>query len=216
MTKLSLHELRARVAQREAEPRAPERETPEPIPVRLLDDAALRAEVEQSRRLIATLRTEIAWLERDRDITDELLANLTADRERKVAAQRRRTDRRLARRQMPTSTAFPLIVRGADLMTDVAIYGLVDPREPERVRYVGQATKPIARMVGHVGDQNPNNLRGRWIGALFAAGVAPDMVLLERVPVGADIDGREAYWIHALRDLGQADLNSVIPRRLRP
>jgi hypothetical protein len=43
-------------------------------------------------------------------------------------------------------------------------------------------------------------------------GVAPDMVLLERVPNKRHLDDRERVWIDDLKQQGQADLNAPLPK----
>jgi hypothetical protein len=131
----------------------------------------------------------------------------------RLRARRTRATAQLARRGLPPTT-FPMLVCGAELRASAVIYGLVDPREPARVRYVGQAVNAEARMAGHLnGRSRPPRPMEAWLTALRTEGVTPDMVLLERVPRGADLDACERYWIHAMRDRGMADLNTAIPKR---
>ena len=115
--------------------------------------------------------------------------------------------RGFARRPRPSvDQAYPVIVRGTDVVLRL-IYGLIDPLEPARIRYVGRTEKGgSARFFQHVArpDQSP---RGRWIAELQAAGRNPDMVLLETPQVGVDIDELERWWIVEARRQGFADLN---------
>lgn len=95
------------------------------------------------------------------------------------------------------------------------VYALVDLREPERVRYVGQTALPLMRHRAHCfGGQSGV---GRWVLALRAAGHFPAMCLLEECP-RKDLLAREKFWIRHYRDLGQADLNervAPVGRRVR-
>lgn len=84
------------------------------------------------------------------------------------------------------------------------VYGLVDPRDANRIRYVGQATKPAARYMGHM--HGPGNRVKAWMLEMEEDGEAPAMVLLEDCEEG-DLDVRENHWINHYKSLGQADLN---------
>lgn len=117
-----------------------------------------------------------------------------------------------------------VLVRGADVRRKGGvIYGLVDPRQPSRVRYVGQTVGlPESRYRQHIHDSAPQRgrrmpatcARARWISALLAESVYPDMILLERVPdVGAwELTDCERRWIATLGKRNQADLNAPLPR----
>lgn len=65
----------------------------------------------------------------------------------------------------------------------ITIYGLVDPREPGRVRYVGRTKCPKRRLTQHrafgVGDA-----RRRWVRHLRQSGTRPDMIVLAQVDEG--------------------------------
>jgi hypothetical protein len=106
----------------------------------------------------------------------------------------------------------------------VVIYGLADPRELERVRYVGQAARPSARYEGHIRDgRRPyDNPRCRWLHSLAVEDLGPTMLFLEHVMNQDRVAAREARWIERLRGIGQADLNVAkatavarVPWRLR-
>jgi hypothetical protein len=132
---------------------------------------------------------------------------------RGVEIQRARIDRGLARRATPAPSAnYAVIVRGSEIVRQL-IYGLVDPNEPGRIRYVGKTTAGAhARFLGHVSDATRGTTkRADWIASLVADGRYPDMVLLEDVAAGLDLDARERWWIIAMRERGEGDLNTVVP-----
>lgn len=85
------------------------------------------------------------------------------------------------------------------------IYGLVDPRKPEVVRYVGQTTNWAQRYLSHC--QHTEYGRGEWILGLRSADLWPDMVLLEEVPHRSLRSERETWWIREWQSKGGADLN---------
>jgi hypothetical protein len=88
------------------------------------------------------------------------------------------------------------------------VYGLVDPDEPGRIRYVGQTFQPYARYCAHVGRRTPASPCGRWIRNLYLNhDRVPSMVLLEEVPSILELREREREWIKQLVAAGQADLN---------
>jgi hypothetical protein len=105
------------------------------------------------------------------------------------------------------------LVRGADWVGAPIIYGLVDPLEPERIRYVGQTSQmPSARYVQHINASHGNGrARTNWVHDLRAAGRAPDMVLLESLDQSRELDAREMAWIRDLNARGMADLNGPLP-----
>lgn len=90
------------------------------------------------------------------------------------------------------------------------MYGLVDPRNPAVVRYVGQTTTPEARYGAHVtANMWDKSRRSTWLRSLLLGGTYPQMVLLERVRDAARLCEREAHWIAAMRRNGEADLNGT-------
>ena len=84
------------------------------------------------------------------------------------------------------------------------IYGLVDPLEPLRIRYVGQTIAPAARMREHLTEGFGK--KADWVQSLLEAGRAPDMVQLTWVTSTEALQA-ERHFIVALRRLRQADLN---------
>jgi hypothetical protein len=128
---------------------------------------------------------------------------------RRTLARHRRTTR-LGR--AVARPAYKVIVRGTAALRPI-IYGLVDPSEPARVRYVGQTTQsPQTRYLGHLGGCERPTPRSKWIAALLEAGRLPHMVLLETVPTASDLNARERWWILSLEERGGADLNGWLPR----
>lgn len=107
-----------------------------------------------------------------------------------------------------SDTSFrPLIARGATL--GAIVYGLVDPREPGRIRYVGQTTRaPIVRLSQHLRERKVGQRKCEWVARLDADGVAPDMVLLQRLRPTDDHRLAEGWWIATLRSRGEADMNT--------
>lgn len=108
---------------------------------------------------------------------------------------------------------YDVLVRGAEVSKLGIIYGLIDPRQPGKIRYVGQTiAAPLNRYNAHVrpiaGDLSRKAV---WIRELIAADVLPDMVLLERVSRVSCLTDRERVWIAAMRQRGQADLNAPLP-----
>lgn len=111
---------------------------------------------------------------------------------------------------------YRLLLRG-DLATLWVIYGLIDPREPAVVRYVGKSMAPGSRLCSHIDNASSvsqwSGKKDQWIYGLLGAGLAPDMVLLEEA--AHECRGRELHWLNTLRAIGQADLNTVPPADAR-
>jgi hypothetical protein len=113
----------------------------------------------------------------------------------------------------PSPEPYPVLVRGSEWNVSAIIYGLVDPRKPAVVRYVGKtAQTPGMRYNGHLLERSKAGWkRGWWIFKLKEAGLRPDMVLLETVAQNDRVEAREHHWITTLRQQGMADLNVSIP-----
>lgn len=84
------------------------------------------------------------------------------------------------------------------------IYGLVDPRDGA-VRYIGKSTSGLERPRSH---SEPNRLRSdpnlhkvRWLQQVIAAGLKPEVRVLEEMTPG-DLDDGERFWIAQGRGLG--------------
>lgn len=155
-----------------------------------------------------------AWEAKQREIEREhrrRMFDLESALSRKIEIRKVRTRSQLARRPAPPDSAYRTLICGSDQCTAV-IYGLVDPNEPERVRYVGQATNPAARLAGHItASRRDSTRKDKWIRDLEDQGRYPDMVLLERPKPGANLTALEEWWIVSMRDKGQGDLNTSLP-----
>lgn len=87
------------------------------------------------------------------------------------------------------------------------IYGLIDPRD-RRIRYVGKTSKPVkVRCLEHFVEPTNRYMRA-WIDQLRAAGIVPDVVVLEIVS-SSSWEEAEKKWIARMWDLG--DLLNVHP-----
>lgn len=96
------------------------------------------------------------------------------------------------------------------------VYGLTDPREPDRIRYVGSSICIERRVYAHTYGVNrlEGNPRAQWTAGLRAEGVKPVAIVLEELDVG-EARGpirhdAEARWISLLWGTGQADLNTQL------
>lgn len=91
------------------------------------------------------------------------------------------------------------------------IYGLCDPRTQE-LRYVGQTCMGMKRPTDH---SRPWHLAGKtshtanWIKSLLAAGMMPEIEILEVVPE-AELNEAEEFWIAYFRYIG-ARLTNHMP-----
>lgn len=89
--------------------------------------------------------------------------------------------------------------RGANAQPAVSgVYGLVDPREPDRVRYVGSAADVAHRVWVHGGaaSRKKTTLLGAWLRSLHVDGVRPVGVLL----LAADIPAASAMSSDGMRE----------------
>lgn len=126
---------------------------------------------------------------------------------------RRRVNRALAILATPCLTERTILASRATMYRP-CVYGLVDPRKPDDVRYVGQATNPYSRYTAHC---QAGSIRvSAWVEKLEAEDEAPAMLLLEEC-AESQLDDRESHWIAHYKGLGLADLNMIDPsaRRLR-
>ncbi len=141
--------------------------------------------------------------------------NLAAPPAFSATAENAESDPRTVRE---VSGRFPVIA-DSTVPTGV-VYGLVDPREIDRVRYVGYTRQhPEMRLRGHLGESplvHRSSRKVAWIAALAEIGVSPVMVLLERTADYGILPRREAHWYAELRAAGQADLNRTPPSGVAP
>jgi hypothetical protein len=89
------------------------------------------------------------------------------------------------------------------------IYALIDPREPDAIRYVGKSYRPSRRLVEHLNQasRGEGTHKAAWIRSVLSAGVRPEVVELERV--GEDWQERERAWVGLLRASGHRLTNGT-------
>lgn len=85
------------------------------------------------------------------------------------------------------------------------VYALVDEREPERVRYVGQSHTPEYRFMVHCASRSGR--MGAWVNVVREARSHVLMRVLEICNTQAALDEGEMAWIATYRAKGMADLN---------
>lgn len=95
----------------------------------------------------------------------------------------------------------------------IYIYGLCDPEEPERMRYVGASIHPQQRLHNHHQGKSSDRVR-EWVMELSHAGKVPELVILEVVPKIAKSGNRpaESEWVYKLTAEGHDLLNYLSPR----
>jgi hypothetical protein len=104
----------------------------------------------------------------------------------------------------------PILFAGPDARGAThLIYGLADPREPERIRYVGRTNNAGARYREHL--TRCGSIRGQWVAEIRERGEYPLMVLLEQLEPGDDPKKKERDWIRHFRRNQQADINDRSP-----
>lgn len=92
------------------------------------------------------------------------------------------------------------------------IYGLIDPVEPDRVRYVGRTGDPQGRLSVHCTTKATPTYP--WARSVIESGRRPELVILEREE-GHQTEAREMSWVRHYRRLGMADLNTIIDKESR-
>lgn len=85
------------------------------------------------------------------------------------------------------------------------IYKLVDPREPEVVRYVGKSNDPFSRLKDHIKEAKAGkrkSYKNNWILKLLSEGVRPEFVILEPVfyKYHEEWEFFERFWIKHYRE----------------
>lgn len=87
------------------------------------------------------------------------------------------------------------------------IYKLVDPREPEHVRYVGKTIDPRKRYLEHI-RMAEKRVRicysSNWVFSLLSENTNPEMIIIEEATFENKKDWyeRERYWIAYYKELG--------------
>jgi hypothetical protein len=92
------------------------------------------------------------------------------------------------------------------------IYGLVDPAEPTRVRYVGRTGDPQGRLSVHCTTKGTPTYP--WARSVIELGRRPQLLILDREE-GRETEGREMRWVQHYRSLGMADLNTIVDKETR-
>lgn len=83
------------------------------------------------------------------------------------------------------------------------IYALHDPTDASPTVYIGRTVQPRVRLQQHhLPQRGGNDIYIRWIRAMLARGVSPEMVILETVPPGGDWEEAERFWIESVRATG--------------
>ena len=95
------------------------------------------------------------------------------------------------------------------------VYGLLDPADPDNVRYVGSSRHMAKRLSDHAysltGKQDAE--RRAWVRGLREAGRTPVLVVLEELDAqkaSFEMHYAERNWIERFRLIGQADLNRTL------
>lgn len=84
------------------------------------------------------------------------------------------------------------------------IYGLQCPLAGV-IRYVGKSKSPRQRLYAHITSANSgkfNHYAAKWLRKLIAAGLRPELVILEAVPDSEDWAARERFYIANAISLG--------------
>lgn len=94
------------------------------------------------------------------------------------------------------------------------IYVLVDPRYEDKIRYVGKAKNPNARLTRHIREARTNmytTYKDNWIRQLLADEVLPKLVIIEEIVTYSNYDWvvRERYWIAKYKEEGNNLTNAT-------
>ena len=95
-----------------------------------------------------------------------------------------------------------------------SIYGLCDPLENFKVRYVGCTVQKLEnRLQAHINEacKSEDEITAKidWIKALVRQNLYPVILLIEKVPVGADWEDAEKRWIATFPDLLNATIGGI-------
>jgi len=75
-----------------------------------------------------------------------------------------------------------------------SVYGLVDPRD-KQVRYVGKAKDVHSRYGQHLVFPHKNIAKDAWLAELKAAGILPELLIIESNIEDSSSWNREKHWI---------------------
>lgn len=169
-----------------------------PIALREMREQAHRETYDHLTERVAELQQEIAALEKRRNSLDK-------------AVRRRRVKLETVVAEREPETGLPVIATSRGVWTRrYVVYVLVDEREPDRVRYVGQSINAAVRFLGHCNSQEPQ-MRA-WMESVRDAGAHVLMRMVEQCESLEHLGASERRWIRHYRELGMADINRSIPR----
>jgi hypothetical protein len=90
------------------------------------------------------------------------------------------------------------------------IYALVDPRY-NAIRYIGKSSRGLSRaryhFTGFALEHDPNQHKCNWIKELSAAGLTPEIRIVEQFDSPEQLDRWERFWISVFRQDGCSLLN---------
>lgn len=89
------------------------------------------------------------------------------------------------------------------------VYGLCDPQDPRRIRYVGQTSDPRQRYGSHCYPGNGGAALVGWLRMLRERRSYPTMIYLDTAQSSGGLLGKETHWIARLKARGMADLNTA-------
>jgi hypothetical protein len=88
-------------------------------------------------------------------------------------------------------------------MKNIYIYGLIDPRYPKIIRYVGKTKNKLnKRLTDHINEarrSKSNNYKLNWIRSLLFEKIKPIITILEAVTEN-NWQEKEKYWIHKYKN----------------
>lgn len=90
------------------------------------------------------------------------------------------------------------------------IYGLINPRKPEHIKYIGKTVRKLElRLTAHLQEaKTKNNKRTSWINHLRKQNIKPKIIVIEIIKIDL-LNEREIYWISYYRKMNQADKNTL-------
>jgi group I intron endonuclease len=89
------------------------------------------------------------------------------------------------------------------------IYGLVDDRDPNEIRYVGKASNVSVRLGEHKRNKKTHSHKIHWINKVLSEGGDILIIVLEECS-DEDWKDREIFWIAKLRSEGKRLTNSTM------